>query len=140
MKTIDKLGCSFPAFEVILKPADVKSEFVESKVDASEQILDVIFGVNPFSGLPENDVALYLSDKVDPAIKDFIASQLLRPNPDIKGVLDDRSDILFDLIRQPEESQSDYAVRVRGIIESDQEYLSQVPAARQKRDDEPNEE
>lgn len=132
MKSIDKLGCSFPAFEIILKPADVKPEIVEVKRDASEQILDVIFGVNPFSGLPENDVALYLSDKVDPAIKDFIASQLLQPNPDIKGVIDEKSDILFDLIRQPDESQSDYAVRVRDIIESDQQYFSQAPAARQE--------
>lgn len=132
MKTIEKLGCSFPAFEIILKPADVKPESVDIKVDASEQILDVIFGVNPFTGLPENDVALYLSDKVDPAIKEFIASQLLQPNPEIKGVPDEQADILFDLIRQPEESQSDYAVRVRGIIDSDQEYLSQVPASRQE--------
>lgn len=135
MKSIDKLGCSFPAFDVILKPADVKPELVESKVDVSEQIFDVIFGVNPFSGLPENDVALYLSDKVDPVIKEFIASQLLKPNPDVKGVPDERSDILFDLIRQPEESQSDYAVRVRDIIESDQEYLSQVPASRRESND-----
>lgn len=132
MKSIDKLGCSFPAFEIILKPADVKPENVDVKVDASEQILDVIFGVNPFSGLPENDVALYLSDKVDPAIKEFIASQLLQPNPEVKGVPDEQADILFDLIRQPEESQTDYAVRVRGIIESDQQYLSQVPASRQE--------
>lgn len=132
MKTIDKLGCSFPAFDIILKPADVKPENVDVKADASEQILDVIFGVNPFSGLPENDVALYLSDKVDPAIKEFIASQLLQPNPDVKGVPDEQADILFDLIRQPEESLSDYAVRVRGIIESDQEYLSQAPVSRQE--------
>lgn len=121
MKELKKLGCSFPAFQIILTPADVKPEISEKKKDVSDQLLDVIYAPDPVTRLPQNDVAVYLSDKVDPMIKEFIASNLMAPNPDVKGVPDEQSDILFDLIRGQNESVSDYAVRVRGIIEADNE-------------------
>lgn len=121
MKEFKKLGCSFRAFQIILTPADVKPEISEKKKDVSDQLLDVIYAPDPVTRLPQNDVAVYLSDKVDPMIKEFIASNLMSPNPDVKGVPDENSDLLFDLIRGQNESVSDYAVRVRGIIEADNE-------------------
>ena len=121
MKSIDLLSCSFPAFRFIKGRGQIDFEVVEKKKDECDQIFDVIFGCNPFTRLPENDVAVYLSDKVDSAIKEFIAANLLAPHPVSEGVVDEHSDLLFDLVRGDNESVSDYALRVRGLIEQDNE-------------------
>lgn len=118
-KNVEKLAASFPAFRLIGAPGVVDITEVEVKHDSDNQLLDVIYAPDPFTGLPQSDIAVYLSDKVDPAIREFVASQLMQPNPDIKGVSDEQSDILFDLIRQDGESVADYAVRVREIVAQD---------------------
>ena len=118
-RNIIKLAVSFPAYRLIGQPCVVDCEDVEMKNDAENQLLDVIYAPDPFTGLPQSDIAVYLSDKVDPAIREFVASQLMTPNPNPKGVDDANSDILFDLVRQDGESVSDYAVRVREIVSQD---------------------
>lgn len=121
MKDISLLGCSFPAFRFLPENAKIDFEVPVFKKDASEQILDVIYAPDPWSRLPMNDVAVYLSDKVDPSIRDFIGAQLLAPNPKIDGVPDAQSDILFDLVRGDNESVYDYADRVNQLIAQDNE-------------------
>lgn len=120
-RDIKKLAASFPAFRLIGSPCVVDIEEVEIKNDAENQLLDVIYAPDPFTRLPQSDVAVYLSDKVDPAIREFVASQLMTPHPDVKGVDDANSDILFDLVRQDGESTVDYANRINQIIASDNE-------------------
>ena len=118
-RNVNKLAASFPAFRLIGDPCVVDCEEVDMKNDSENQLLDVIYAPDPFTGLPQSDIAVYLSDKVDPAIREFVASQLMTPNPNPKGVDDVNSDILFDLVRQDGESVSDYAVRVREIVAQD---------------------
>lgn len=118
-KDIKELANSFPAFRLIGSPCVVDVEEIEEKQSADNQVLDVIYAPDPFTRLPQSDVAVYLSDKVDPSIREFVASQLLTPNPEVKGVDDANSDILFDLVRQDGESVQDYAVRIRDIVASD---------------------
>lgn len=120
-KNVTKLAASFPAFRFVGLPCIVDVTEVESKNDAASQLLDVIYAPDPFTGLPQSDIAVYLSDKVDPAIREFVASQLMTPNPNPQGVDDVNSDLLFDLIRQDDESVSDYAVRVNEMIARDNE-------------------
>lgn len=118
-KSLVKLAVSFPAFRLIGTPCVIDIEEVAPKNDAENQLLDVIYAPDPLTGLPQSDVAVYLSDKVDPAIREFVASQLMSPNPNPQGVDDANSDILFDLVRQDGESVADYAVRVREIVAQD---------------------
>lgn len=118
-KNVSKLAASFPAFRFVGSPCVVDVQDVEVKNDSENQLLDVIYAPDPFTGLPQSDIAVYLSDKVDPAIREFVASQLMTPNPNPKGVDDANSDILFDLVRHDGESVSDYAVRVREIVAQD---------------------
>lgn len=120
-RDIKKLAVSFPAFRLVGSPCVVDIEEVDVKSDAESQLLDVIYAPDPFTRLPQSDVAVYLSDKVDPSIREFVASQLMTPNPDVKGVDDVNSDILFDLIRQDGESTVDYAVRINNLIGADNE-------------------
>lgn len=119
MKVLSLLGSSFPAVKKYPELEKVQVHPIEFKNDLSGQVLDVIYAPDPFTRLPQNDIAVYMSDKVDPQIKEFIATQLMSPNPDVKGIDDEHSDLLYDLIRQPDETQSDYAVRVREIIAAD---------------------
>ena len=119
MKDLSLLGSSFPAVKNFPELEKVQIHNIENKNDLVDQVLDVVYAPDPFTRLPQNDIAVYMSDKVDPQIKEFIASQLMQPNPDVKGVDDEHADLLYDLIRQPGETQSDYAVRVREIIASD---------------------
>lgn len=118
-KNLSKLAASFPAFRFIGSPCVVDITEVDLKNDSENQLLDVIYAPDLFTGLPQSDLAVYLSDKVDPAIREFVVSQLLTPNPNPQGVDDAHSDILFDLVRQDGESVSDYAVRIRDIVSED---------------------
>ena len=118
-RNVNKLAASFPAFRMIGAFCVVDCEEVEMKNDSQNQLLDVIYAPDPFTGLPQSDIAVYLSDKVDPAIREFVASQLMTPNPNPQGVDDANSDILYDLVRQDGESVSDYAVRVREMVAQD---------------------
>ena len=118
-KDIKKLAMSFPCFCLTGLPLVVDVVESEMKNDSDNQLLDVIYAPDLFTGLPQSDIAVYLSDKVDPAIREFVASQLMTPNPNLQGVDDANSDILFDLVRQNGESVADYAVRVREIVSQD---------------------
>lgn len=120
-KDIILLALSFPAFANAGEHGVIEFSPTDVKKDVADQVLDVIYGPDPFSRLPQNDVAVYLSDKVDPSIKEFIAAQLLSPNPKIDGVLDDKAEILHDLVRSNDESVYDYASRVNEIIAFDSE-------------------
>lgn len=120
-KNLNKLAVSFPAFRLVGQPCVVDVQEVELKNTTDNQLFDVIYAPDPFTGLPQSDIAVYLSDKVDPAIREFVASQLMSPNPKPQGVDDANSDILFDLIRKDGESVSDYAVRVRELVAFDNE-------------------
>ena len=121
MKTIDFLICSFPAFNFIKGRADIECSLSEKKVDATDQLFDVVYAPDPWTRLPQSDIAVYLSDKVDPAIKEFVAANLLQPHSCPDGVPDVQSELLFDLVRGDNESVADYALRVQSIIQSDNE-------------------
>ena len=121
MKTIALLFCSFRAFQFIKGRADIECSVVDKKTDSSDQLLDVIYGPDPWTRLPQSDIAVYLSDKVDPMIREFIAANLLQPHSCPEGFPDSQSDLLFDFVRGDNESVADYALRVKGIIESDNE-------------------
>lgn len=98
---------------------DVIVEEVGVKKTATDELLDTIYKPDEFTGLPTCEVALYLSPKIDPMIREFIVQNLLQPNPNTGGYPDEQADLLHDLVRGVDESVSDYAVRIRDIIDND---------------------
>ena len=110
---------TFPAYRFAGHQVDLIVPEVSDRNSEENAVLDVVFGVDPFTGLPQNDVAVYMSDKVPQEIREFVGANLLHPMPKSEGVPDDHSDILHDLVRGVNESVSDYAVRIRDIVESD---------------------
>lgn len=90
-----------------------------------QSLLDYIFGVDPNSGLPVGDLAIYLGKKCNPQVKEFIQSNLLLENaqpdssvnlpPDVvnkfRSVITD-DDIAF-FSRNHGESREEYSDRLR---------------------------
>lgn len=59
-----------PVEGVIINP-------IPDVVEKNKQLLDSIYSINPTTGLPSGDLAIYLSDKANPEIKSFIETQIL---------------------------------------------------------------
>lgn len=50
--------------------------------DKYKQLLDLIYKVDPVTGLPSGDIGIYLSDSANAEVKDFVRQQLMRPSID----------------------------------------------------------
>lgn len=104
-----------------------QSDSIESpvrQVDVTQKptdaILKVIYAPDPRTGLPTGDIAYYVSDNVNPQIKQFILQNLMidisaAKNPPIPEGIDDS--LAFDLSRQRLEN---------GRLESLQEYAERL--------------
>lgn len=84
--------------------------------DTSElaNILSEIFAVNPLTGLPEGDLAYYMSPNGNPSVREWLANNLLKPRFGERfakeGLTDD---MIAEYARMPSESTLDYASRMR---------------------------
>lgn len=90
-----------------------------------ERILKEIFSVDPSTGLPQGDLAYYLSPSGNPQIKQWLENNLLKPRAEkvgtsIEGVTDD---MLFEMSRGDNESVEDYALRLRSIYEESRKVV-----------------
>lgn len=84
-----------------------------------DRILKEIFSVDPSTGLPQGDLAYFLSPNGNPQIKQWLENNLLKPRAEkvgssIEGVTDD---MLVEMSRGDNESVEDYALRLRSIYE-----------------------
>lgn len=84
-----------------------------------DRILKEIFSVDPSSGLPQGDLAYYLSPNGNPQIKQWLENNLLKPRAEkvgtsIEGVTDD---MLLEMSRGSNESVEDYAIRLHSIYD-----------------------
>lgn len=106
--------------EVLQKDSDVK--------DKNKQILDFIFGVDPITKQPIGDIAMYLSDKVNPEVRLFIESNLLKDMTSNDGLSLDQDtlnamnknltdDDVVRFSRNHGETKEDYALRLKDYFE-----------------------
>lgn len=105
-----------PSVEIGEKPDVLHSD---------SQLLDYIYSVDPVTSLPSGDLAIYLGDKANPEIRNFIEMNLLQENIDgksplslpddvinkMKGVITD-DDVAF-FTRNHNESREEYADRLK---------------------------
>lgn len=82
--------------------------FVSLKKTPQDALLSVIYAIDERTNLPTGDLAYYVSDKVNPQIKEFILRNLLmdvssaaNETFDSKYISDD---LALDLMRQPNET------------------------------------
>lgn len=78
-------------------------------------ILREIFSVDPETGLPRGDIAYYLSNDGNPAVKDWLVNNLLKPRG-ISSPNEVDDDTLLEFSRGTGESVSDYAMRLANIF------------------------
>lgn len=87
--------------------------------DENQHLFDLIFTVNPVTKLPSGDVQQYLSESVNPQIREFIRQQFLQPSNG--GVIDSHGlsdDEINDLSRHSGESFIDYKNRMVDYVNS----------------------
>lgn len=90
--------------------------FVEDNSEIAS-VLREIFAVDERSGLPQGEIAYYLSPDGNPQIKDWLMNNLLRARgsnvgPSTEGVTDD---MLAEFSRQPNESLDSYRERIYAL-------------------------
>ena len=93
----------------------------------NKEILDEIFKVDPATGLPRNDQEVFLSNKTNPLVKEFIASVLRNPEnvmPD-STFSDLSDDVISELTIQHGESRVAYVERVSKYAEEQRAYINQ---------------
>ena len=64
------------------KPLDASAPDVKKK---DSQLLNYIYSVNPVTGLPQGDLAVYLGDKANPQVRAFIEMNLLQETDNSKS-------------------------------------------------------
>lgn len=96
--------------------------------DKNKQVLDLIFGVDPNTGLPSGDLSQFVNDKVNPEVRLFIEQNLLIPRESNSGLSIDQDtvnkmnanltdDDIAKFSRNHGESKEDYALRLKDYFE-----------------------
>lgn len=85
-------------------------------------ILTMIYDFNPITGLPSDDVGMYLNKNVSPEVLAFIRENLMQDlsgfaAPGVPAGVDD--DTILALQREINESRDSYVKRVREFLDSE---------------------
>ena len=122
----------FEGVEQTLVNDVVDPEYVPTDSDM-DRILREIYSVDEKSGLPQGDLAYYLSPDGNPQVKTWLENNLLKPRAaklgtSVEGVTDD---MLAEMSKDAGESGSDYRARMMSIYENTTkeivEYKSKLP-------------
>lgn len=112
MKNSIKFVRSFPEFGKVEVINQLRECTPREPVKGKDVILDTIFAVDPTTNLPKGDIAIYLSDKCNPQVREFIRLNLMAEHGNTPALPEENSDLLFDFIRGKDETVSDYARRM----------------------------
>lgn len=121
-----RVGNFLPSL-VIDKPVDVK--------DTDSALFDAIYSTDPVSGLPNGDIAVFLSEKTNPQVRLFIEQKLMSPrseNPGLSleqeiinkfGAMSDDDISYFS--RNHGESPEEFQDRIRLFMENQKKEISE---------------
>lgn len=127
MRKVNK-AFGFKDFEAL--EGIVYSDHVPSVVDPvpgkNDSLFDLIFAVNPKTGLPDGDLAVWMSENTSPDIKRFIELNLHGAVPSDLSSSDVDDDTLAELTRGSDESIQDYRDRMVDYVRRTRsEYLNE---------------
>lgn len=89
---------------------------VVDRPDTEKSLFDLVFAVNPDTGLPQGDIAVYMSKNTSPEVKRFIELNLHSPVGSVDASYSDFSNL----------SDDDIAFYTRGRDESVQSYRQRL--------------
>ena len=112
MNNTIKFAQSFPEYRNIEVLKVQRTCEPREAVKGKDVILDTIFAVDPVTNLPKGDIAVYLSDKCNPQVREFIRLNLMAEHGNMPALPEKDSELLFDFIREKDETASDYARRM----------------------------
>lgn len=111
---------------------DLEYEDVEHKEkevgtpDNLQLMFDNIFAVDPRTGLPSCDVAVFMSENTSPEVKQFIAANLMREQlGQVDAHLSDgiSDDVVAELTRGSSEGSAAYRNRVYKFLENERKAI-----------------
>lgn len=110
-----------PSFPV----KDIKDEKQEDVRPPYEELLDMIYSIDPRSGMPKGDLAVFMNGDANPEIRDFIQKNLMMEMPTSEGqglVMNDvlrnsftkniTDDDIAEFSRNANETSDEYAKRI----------------------------
>lgn len=115
------------AHQVSIEADESVSEVKKTSKDA---LLSVIYAIDERTKLPTGDLAYYVSDKVNPQIKEFILHNLLMDvsaaanKPFDSKVISD--DLALDLMRQPNETPDAYRSRLNQFASENKDFAKRL--------------
>ena len=101
-------------------------EVVESEDVEKQSLLNMIYDINPETGLPSNDIGVVLNKHASPEVLQFIKDNLMSDvsksavSPVRDGIDEDTA---FTLMRGQNESRNDYISRVRNFLDTEKGIL-----------------
>lgn len=111
----------FPSFPV----KDIKDEKHEDTRPPYEELLDMIYSIDPRTGMPKGDLAVFMNVDANPEIRDFIQKNLMMEMPTSDGqglVMNDAlrnsftknitDDDIAEFSRNANETSDEYAKRI----------------------------
>ena len=126
-------------------PEDQVPKLNSSKED---NVLNIIFAIDPVTGRPRSDLGTYLTDETNPLIREYIERQLRTDftssssvnvpegisDDDLVTLTRDRSETVDDYVKRV----NDYCLRQRSKVQSElqrSEYKRRLAAFRQSKSD-----
>ena len=85
--------------------------------DPTSQILGVIFAPDPETGMPRSDIAIYMSEKTNPQVRDYINKFLMNQLPDSPTMVHDDDTALDGVIDRRVQSFADWRAVQRDLVD-----------------------
>ena len=116
------LGDSVPFLSLDKKP-------IEDGDQEKSSLISMIFDFDPVTGLPSDDVGMYLNKNVAPEVLAFIRDNLMQDMssfaaPGVPAGVDD--DVILSLSRDANESRDSYIQRVREFMNGEKSIIEQA--------------
>lgn len=116
----------FAGLEVPVSNGVVDPDFVPNESEMM-RVLSEVFSVDPVSGLPKGALSYYLAPDANPQVRAWLENNLLKPRAisvgsSVEGVTDD---MIAEMQRRPNESNFDYAKRMRGIFDDCTKFIKE---------------
>lgn len=95
----------------------------DAKTNEAESIANLVFATDPRTGLPADDIGVYMSDKTHPDIKRYIEENLfaeISPTNQIKSDMQDDKAIM-DAMPQKGETLNQYEARIQAFLDKEKE-------------------
>lgn len=134
---VDRRSLGFRDFEGLKDCTFYSSEKCEVSIPSNslkgEELFNVIFSVDPITGLPQGDLAVFINENTSPEVKQYITQNLMldvsssaAPSVMAKDLSSLDDDMINQLSRGSNESLSDYRDRMINFVKSQRDDVQKL--------------